>query len=193
MCVCRAGIIPLDNTSDIAGPLARTVEDVARMLEVLVAVDPNDPLTSLSKFLGSRPANYTSALSRDALKVIPLIPVSDARAFSAEGLVLFSHSMCKLKEMEPAYSPEERGLGNCALTFGAGLQGARIGVMRQVINTNTSDPGIMQLFETALTTLQQQGDPLNLHWATNTDSVQGVSAKLEYSLVSRPVWSKVWP
>ena len=68
--VCRAGIIPLDNTSDIAGPLARSVEDVARMLEVLVAVDPNDPLTSLSKFLGSKPANYTSALSRDALKVV---------------------------------------------------------------------------------------------------------------------------
>ena len=69
---CRAGIIPLDNTSDIAGPLARTVEDVARMLEVLVAVDPNDPLTNLSKFLGSKPANYTSALNRDALKVFPL-------------------------------------------------------------------------------------------------------------------------
>lgn len=39
------------------------------------------------------------------------------------------------------------------------LQGARIGVMRQVINTNTSDPGVMQLFGNALTTLQQQGDP----------------------------------
>ena len=39
------------------------------MLEVLVAVDANDPLTSLSKFLGSKSANFTSALSRDALKV----------------------------------------------------------------------------------------------------------------------------
>ena len=67
--ICRAGIIPLDNTSDVAGPLARTVEDVARMLEVLVAVDSNDPLTSLSKFLGTKSANYTSSLSRDALKV----------------------------------------------------------------------------------------------------------------------------
>lgn len=44
------------------------------------------------------------------------------------------------------------------LRLGADMQGARIGVMRQVINTNTSDPGVMQLFETALTTLQQQGD-----------------------------------
>ena len=39
------------------------------MLEVLVAVDPSDPLTSLSKFLGSKSANFTSTLSRDALKV----------------------------------------------------------------------------------------------------------------------------
>ena len=36
-----------------------------------------------------------------------------------------------------------------------------MGVMRQVINMNTSDPGVMQLFETALTTLQQQGDSLS--------------------------------
>ena len=38
------------------------------MLEVLVGVDPSDPLTGLSKFLGSAPANYTGQLSRDALK-----------------------------------------------------------------------------------------------------------------------------
>ena len=82
--MCRAGIIPLDNTSDIAGPLARTVEDVARMLEVLVAVDPNDPLTNLSKFLGSKPANYTSALNRDALKVPVLPQVHNALTTFAE-------------------------------------------------------------------------------------------------------------
>lgn len=69
---CRSGIIPLDNTSDIAGPIARTVEDVARMLEALVGVDPSDPLTGLSKFLGSAPANYTGQLSRDALKASSL-------------------------------------------------------------------------------------------------------------------------
>ena len=38
------------------------------MLEALVGVDQADPLTGLSKFLGSAPANYTGQLSRDALK-----------------------------------------------------------------------------------------------------------------------------
>ena len=71
---CRSGIIPLDNTSDIAGPIARTVEDVARRLEALVGVDPSDPLTGLFKFLGSAPANYTGQLSRDALKASPSPP-----------------------------------------------------------------------------------------------------------------------
>ena len=34
MLPCRAGIVPLDNTSDIVGPIARSVADVALMLEV---------------------------------------------------------------------------------------------------------------------------------------------------------------
>lgn len=42
------------------------------------------------------------------------------------------------------------------------LQGARIGVMRQVINTNTADADVMALFGNALTMLQQQGDLLAL-------------------------------
>lgn len=42
------------------------------MLEVLVAVDQNDPLTNLSKFLGAKPTNYSLGLSRDALKVVHL-------------------------------------------------------------------------------------------------------------------------
>ena len=38
------------------------------------------------------------------------------------------------------------------------LQGARLGVMRQTINSNTSDPDVMMLFGNALSTLQQQGE-----------------------------------
>lgn len=34
MCAwCRAGIIPLDNTSDVAGPVASSVEDVAERIQ----------------------------------------------------------------------------------------------------------------------------------------------------------------
>src|SRR5208282_1376350 len=39
--VSRAGIIPYSFTQDAAGPLARTVTDAAKMLNVLVGYDPN--------------------------------------------------------------------------------------------------------------------------------------------------------
>ncbi len=46
--VSRAGIIPYSFTQDAAGPLARTVTDAAKMLNVLVGYDPNDPATAWS-------------------------------------------------------------------------------------------------------------------------------------------------
>lgn len=41
----RAGMIPLDILSDVIGPMARTVEDAAAVLDVLVGPDPDDPTT----------------------------------------------------------------------------------------------------------------------------------------------------
>ncbi|CAL8464697.1 g4232 [Coccomyxa elongata] len=64
----RAGIVPLDNTSDISGPLARSVEDVARMLEALAAPDPADPLTLTAPKNVNRTSNFTRYLSADGLK-----------------------------------------------------------------------------------------------------------------------------
>ena len=41
--VSRSGIIPIAHSQDMAGPMATTVADAALLLEVLVAMDPNDP------------------------------------------------------------------------------------------------------------------------------------------------------
>ena len=41
----RAGVFPLSMRADIAGPMARTVEDAARVLQVIVGADPRDPVT----------------------------------------------------------------------------------------------------------------------------------------------------
>jgi Asp-tRNA(Asn)/Glu-tRNA(Gln) amidotransferase A subunit family amidase len=48
------------------GPMSRTVTDLARMLEVMVGYDPEDPLTALA--VGQIPAKYTSFLDRNGLK-----------------------------------------------------------------------------------------------------------------------------
>ncbi|MBO8155765.1 MAG: amidase [Bacillaceae bacterium] len=43
--VSRTGIIPISHSQDTAGPIARTVEDAARILAAISGVDPEDPAT----------------------------------------------------------------------------------------------------------------------------------------------------
>lgn len=64
--VSRAGIIPFSTTQDEAGPMARTVEDVARMLDAIAGYDPDDPITAFSH--GRRPSSYTAGFDAGALK-----------------------------------------------------------------------------------------------------------------------------
>jgi Asp-tRNA(Asn)/Glu-tRNA(Gln) amidotransferase A subunit family amidase len=62
----RDGIIPLSHTQDIGGPLARTVTDLATMLDATVGEDPADDTTRASA--GHIPASYRDVLKPDALK-----------------------------------------------------------------------------------------------------------------------------
>jgi amidase len=62
----RDGIIPLYLRNDIGGPMARTVEDAVKILDVIAGYDPSDPITERSKDIG--PFIYTSFLKKDGLK-----------------------------------------------------------------------------------------------------------------------------
>src|SRR5262245_33567733 len=62
----RAGIIPFGHTQDTGGPIARTVEDVAVLLDATAGYDPADPSTAAGR--GRIPRTYTAFLKRDALK-----------------------------------------------------------------------------------------------------------------------------
>ena len=53
----RDGIIPLYLRNDVGGPMARTVEDAARLLEAIAGYDPADPITKASE--GKLPKSYT--------------------------------------------------------------------------------------------------------------------------------------
>jgi amidase len=61
----RNGIIPLSHTQDIGGPLARTVTDLAAMLDATVGADPEDAITQASA--GHIPPSYRDLLKGDAL------------------------------------------------------------------------------------------------------------------------------
>ncbi|GAC1316530.1 MAG: amidase family protein [Acidimicrobiales bacterium] len=48
--VSRTGILPIAQSQDTAGPMARTVADAAALLGVLAGPDPDDPITSGAEF-----------------------------------------------------------------------------------------------------------------------------------------------
>jgi amidase len=61
----RAGVFPLSLLADIAGPIARTVEDAAKVFQVVVGSDPNDPVTSAAT--AHLPQDYTASFDRNGL------------------------------------------------------------------------------------------------------------------------------
>ncbi len=97
----RGGVIPLSFDWDIAGPMARTVEDGARLFDVVAGYDPADPFTELGR--GKREADYTSFLDAE------------------------------------------------------GLKGARIGVLRALVNTDDADEEVTAIFEQAVADLEAAG------------------------------------
>jgi amidase len=108
----RAGVVPLNLLADIAGPMGRSVEDVATVFQVIVGEDPDDPVTMPANYVrpGLRPSghpgaipNYRAALVRD------------------------------------------------------GLKGARLGVLRQAYERDSTDQEIVQVFTAAIEELKRAG------------------------------------
>jgi Asp-tRNA(Asn)/Glu-tRNA(Gln) amidotransferase A subunit family amidase len=62
----RDGIIPLFLGADVGGPIVRTVEDAAALLDVVAGYDPQDPVTQNSA--GHIPKSYRTFLDRRGLR-----------------------------------------------------------------------------------------------------------------------------
>ncbi|MEO1082936.1 MAG: amidase, partial [Acidobacteriota bacterium] len=60
----RDGVIPLVFDRDVAGPMARTVEDAVKLFDVVAGHDPNDSLSEP----GRREARYAERLRADGLE-----------------------------------------------------------------------------------------------------------------------------
>lgn len=62
----RAGVMPLSSTMDVAGPLARTMSDLAIMLDATVGMDPDDATTlEAAKYI---PPSYQSSMAASDLR-----------------------------------------------------------------------------------------------------------------------------
>ena len=97
----RDGVIPLSFDRDIPGPMGRTVEDVARVFDVVAGPDPADPYTAAGR--GRREPDYTAFLDAD------------------------------------------------------GLRGARIGVLRALVDAEDADTAIVRVFGAALGDITRLG------------------------------------
>jgi amidase len=64
--VSRSGIVPISHSQDTAGPMARTVRDVAILLGAMAGADPQDSVTADSR--GKLFADYTQFLDPAGLK-----------------------------------------------------------------------------------------------------------------------------
>ena len=64
--VSRGGIIPISHSQDTAGPMARTVRDVAILLGAMAGVDPEDAVTAKGE--GKAATDYTKFLDPAGLK-----------------------------------------------------------------------------------------------------------------------------
>ncbi len=63
--VSRAGIIPISQTFDTAGPIGRCVADVAALLSAIAGTDPRDSATAPAQ--EKKSADYTQFLAADGL------------------------------------------------------------------------------------------------------------------------------
>ena len=63
--VSRAGIVPISSVQDTAGPMGRTVTDVAMLLKVMAGSNTADPVTRQAD---AHKTNYVTGLKKDALK-----------------------------------------------------------------------------------------------------------------------------
>jgi Asp-tRNA(Asn)/Glu-tRNA(Gln) amidotransferase A subunit family amidase len=64
--VSRFGLVPLSHTQDIGGPIARSVEDLATVLDATVGFDPRDTQTVASR--GRVPPSYSAGLASSHLR-----------------------------------------------------------------------------------------------------------------------------
>lgn len=62
----RTGVVPLNLLADIAGPMARTVEDAVLIFQAVVGYDPDDPVTTRSRDYPI--PRYVDSLRADGLK-----------------------------------------------------------------------------------------------------------------------------
>lgn len=110
--VSRTHIVPISHSQDTAGPMARTVEDAAILLDAMAGPDPADKATMN---IADRPVGFAAGLNAEALRGVRIGVVRDGddpallarfdaalTALKAAGAVLVAVEQPKLEGMGEA-------------------------------------------------------------------------------------------
>jgi Asp-tRNA(Asn)/Glu-tRNA(Gln) amidotransferase A subunit family amidase len=96
--VSRDGIVPYSFTQDTAGPITRTVEDAARVLDVIAGYDSSDPITAWS--VGRGPKSFRESLKLNGLQGKRIGILKSFFGDRPEHKEVNERVMSSLKEME---------------------------------------------------------------------------------------------
>jgi amidase len=112
--VSRAGVIPISQTQDTAGPMARTVADAAALLTVLAGSDPRDPATADA---ATHATDYTRFLDADGLRGARIGVARNLAGFHPDTDRVFEEAVAELKRrgaevIDPVDVPNIKELGD---------------------------------------------------------------------------------
>jgi amidase len=96
----RDGIVPLSHSQDVGGPLARTVTDLAILLDATAGVDAADPATRAGE--GNIPRSYLAALNDSSLRGVRiglLMPLFGAAPEDQEVAGIVRRTLAALTEI----------------------------------------------------------------------------------------------
>ena len=205
--VSRMGVVPLNFLADIAGPITRTVEDNAAVLQVIAGPDPGDHVTLSSE--GHIPASYAAFLKKDALKGVRLgvLHAAYERASAdAEVMAVFKAALDELKAagaeiVDPAAVDglPQRPRGPCRgfkydLEHYLAEAGAPVKTLDEIIKGGRFHPTIRQRLESAQTTDDAGDDSPGCQADRDYrkkygDAVLATMATLKLDAFVYPTWS----
>ena len=94
--VSRAGIIPISTSQDTAGPMGRTVRDVAVLLAAMAGPDPDDPVSADGRTHVR--ADYTAALDPRGLRGAKIGVLRKLPGFSDRTLLVYEQALRTLRQ-----------------------------------------------------------------------------------------------
>ncbi|MDP9103395.1 MAG: amidase, partial [Pseudomonadota bacterium] len=92
--ISRTHIVPISHSQDTAGPMARSVEDVAAMLTAMAGSDPADPAT---KEADAHKTDYLAALSPTALAGKRIGVIHDEVSRDPQVAPVYAAALARLK------------------------------------------------------------------------------------------------